>query len=282
MIPHRFELIDVFCDGPFSGNPLAVVTTPDELDAAQMQRITGWLNLSETAFLLPPTDPAADYRVRIFTLERELPFAGHPTLGACHAWLQAGGVAMAGDTIIQQCGIGRVAVRRFGERLAFAAPLLIRSGEVADDLLDEVLCVLGIGRAEVQGAAWVDNGPGWIGVQLSGADAVLALKPARSHPRRIEIGVVGLHPPGGAAAYEVRAFFSDAHGGIIEDPVTGSLNASLAQWLTGSGQVTPPFMAAQGTCLGRDGRVHIDADETGHLWIGGLAVTRVSGMAQLA
>ncbi len=274
-----FELIDVFCDGPFSGNPLAVVTTADELDAAQMQRITRWLNLSETAFLLPPSDPVADYRVRIFTLERELPFAGHPTLGTCHAWLQAGGASKAADLIIQQCGIGLVSIRREGGLLAFAAPPLLRSGVVDEDSLAEVAAVLRISQAEIVDAQWVDNGPGWIGVLLRSADAVLALNPARSHHRRIDIGVAGFHPDGGTIAYEVRALFSDAHGGMIEDPVTGSLNASMAQWLVGAGRVKAPYVAAQGACLGRQGRVYVDCDAAGQIWIGGKSASRVCGFA---
>ena len=281
MARHRFELVDVFGDGPFSGNPLAVVTTPNELDTESMQRITRWLNLSETAFLLPPTDPAADYRVRIFTLERELPFAGHPTLGSCHAWLNSGGAPRSPDMIVQQCGAGLIRVRRERGMLAFAAPPLLRSGEVDEATLGEVAGVLGITRGDIIAAQWVDNGPGWVGVLLASAEAVLAMRPARAHASRIDIGAVGFHPPGGATAYEVRAIFSGAHGELIEDPVTGSLNASLAQWLTGAGKVTAPYVAAQGTCLGRSGRVHVSTDSEGQVWIGGAAKSLFTGVAEI-
>ncbi len=281
MAQHRFELVDVFGEGPFTGNPLAVVTTPVELDAATMQRITRWLNLSETTFLLPPTDPAADYRVRIFTLERELPFAGHPTLGSCHAWLNGGGMPKSPDTIVQQCGAGLIRVRRDGDRLAFAAPPLLRSGPVDAATLAEVAGVLGIAPGDIVEAQWVDNGPGWLGVLLSSAEAVLALQPARAHPGRVEIGVVGFHPPDSGLAYEVRAVFSGAHGELIEDPVTGSLNASLAQWLIGTSKVTAPYVAAQGTCLGRNGRVHVSTDSEGQIWIGGATVSLFAGTAEI-
>ncbi len=281
MAQYEFQLVDVFGEAPFSGNPLAVVTTPAELDTETMHRIARWLNLSETTFLLPPTDPAADYRVRIFTLERELPFAGHPTLGTCHAWLRGGGKPKAGETIVQQCGIGLVPIRREGEQLGFAAPPLLRSGPVGQAVIDEVAGVLGIAPGDIVAAQWVDNGPGWVGVMLASADAVLALNPARSHHRRIDIGVAGFHPPGGPIAYEVRAFFSDSFGGLIEDPVTGSLNASLAQWLIGSGRVGPPYTAAQGTRLGRTGRVRVSADGDGQVWIGGKTVSLFSGAAEI-
>lgn len=276
-----FELVDVFGEGRYSGNPLAVLTSPVDLDTATLHMVARWLNLSETTLLLPPSDPAADYRVRIFTLERELPFAGHPTLGTCHAWLRAGGKAKAGETVVQECGAGLVPICRIDERLSFAAPPLVRTGPVDETVLAEVAEVLGIGREAIVAAEWVDNGPGWVGVMLASAEAVLALQPARSHPRRIDIGVVGFHPPGSQIAYEVRAFFSDAFGGLIEDPVTGSLNASLAQWLVGSGRIAAPYVAAQGTCLGRRGRVHVSEDAAGQLWVGGHTATMASGSAKI-
>lgn len=273
----RFQMVDVFGDGPFTGNPLAVVADAVDLDTETMQRITRWLNLSETTFLLPPTSPQADYRVRIFTLERELPFAGHPTLGSCHAWLADGGVPKQASTIVQECVAGLIPIRREGGLLAFAAPPLMRSGPVEEEKLDEVAGVLGISRSAIIEAQWIDNGPGWIGVLLESADAVRALRPARSHPRRIDIGVVGPHAPGGDIAFELRAFFSDSHGGLVEDPVTGSLNASVAQWMLGSGRGTAPYVAAQGTALGRTGRVRVDQDCAGAIWIGGRTLSLFRG-----
>jgi PhzF family phenazine biosynthesis protein len=281
MTSYPFQTIDVFGDSAFAGNPLAVITTPHELDLATMQRVTRWLNLSETTFLLPPTDPDADYRVRIFTLERELPFAGHPTLGTCHAWLQAGGVPRAGDMVVQQCGAGLVRIRRDGDSLAFAAPPLIRSGAVDDDKLAEVAAILDIPVDDIIDAAWVDNGPGWVAVLLGSAEAVLAIEPVRHHPARIEIGVVGFYPQGSAEAYEIRSLFSDSFGGLIEDPVTGSLNASVAQWLLGTGRVTAPYVASQGARLARRGRIRVDQDGDGQVWIGGNTVTLLSGTAEI-
>jgi len=276
-MPRPFQLIDVFGQRDFAGNPLAVVLDADGLDAETMQRITRWLNLSETTFLLPPTTPDADYRVRIFTLDRELPFAGHPTLGSCHAWLTAGGRPRRAGDVVQECGAGLVTVRRDGERLAFAAPPLIRTGPVDEADLAEAARFLGIAREDIQDAQWIDNGPGWMGVMLQSAQAVLALEPMRAYERRIEIGVVGPHAPGGDVDYELRALFSDPYGAIVEDPVTGSLNASVAQWLFASGRRSAGYIAAQGTRLGREGRVYIDRDGSGQVWVGGSARTLFSG-----
>lgn len=276
-MPRPFQLVDVFGQGHFTGNPLAVVLDAESLDDRAMQQIARWLNLSETTFLLPPTSPDADYRVRIFTLERELPFAGHPTLGSCHAWLTAGGRPHASGQVVQECGVGLVTVRRDGARLAFAAPPLIRSGPVDEADLAAAAQILRIARDDIQAAQWIDNGPGWMGVMLRSAEAVLALEPARVHDRRVELGVVGPHAPGTPAAYEIRALFSDQYGAIIEDPVTGSLNASIAQWLFESGAQTTAYVAAQGTRLGREGRVHIDRDAAGQVWVGGSTRTLVSG-----
>jgi PhzF family phenazine biosynthesis protein len=273
-----FSLVDVFGVEDFSGNPVAVVHDVTELTSEQMQRITRWLNLSETTFLLPPTDSRADYRVRIFTLDREMPFAGHPTLGTCHAWLSLGGRPRDPARVIQECGAGLVPVRNEGGRLAFAAPPLVRSGPLDEAKLDEIAQVLGIGRDRIVDASWADNGPGWAAVLLASAEEVLALEPARHHPARIEIGVVGPYPPGHEAAYEVRAIFSDPFGGLIEDPVTGSLNASIAQWMLASGRVTAPYAAAQGTRLGRTGRVSVEA-AGGDIWIGGKTRTLFQGRA---
>lgn len=271
------HMVDVFGAGPFSGNPLAVVSGGGEMATNDMQRLTRWFNLSETAFLLPATHPDADYRVRIFTLEREMPFAGHPTLGSCHAWLAAGNRPKKANEIVQECGAGLVVIRRDGERLSFAAPPLIRSGAPSPDDLIEARELLGIDASEIVDAAWIDNGPGWLGIRLASAEKVLSLSPRRSWPGRIDVGVVGPHAPGSDAAVEVRAFFSDHLGTIVEDPVTGSLNASVAQWLFATGAVEGAYVAAQGTCLGRKGRVHIDRDETGQVWVGGETRTHVEG-----
>jgi PhzF family phenazine biosynthesis protein len=276
-MPRPFQLVDVFGQADFTGNPLAVVLDADGLDGATMQRIARWLNLSETTFVLPPTTPEADYRVRIFTLDRELPFAGHPTLGSCHAWLTAGGTPRQAGVVVQDCGAGLVSVRRDGERLAFAAPPLVRTGAVEAADLAEAARVLRIGNDEIVDAQWVDNGPGWMAVRLKSAEAVLALEPVRAHDRPVVLGVVGAHAPGGDADYEIRALFSDAYGAIIEDPVTGSLNASVAQWLFASGERSAGYVAAQGTRLGREGRVYIDRDAAGQVWVGGAVRTLVSG-----
>jgi PhzF family phenazine biosynthesis protein len=276
-MPRPFQLVDVFGQDDFTGNPLAVVLDADGLDGETMQRIARWLNLSETTFLLPPTTAGADYRVRIFTLDRELPFAGHPTLGSCHAWLTAGGQAQRAGEVVQECGAGLVTIRRDGERLAFAAPPLIRSGPVDEVDLAEAARFLRVAREDIHDAQWIDNGPGWMGVMLRSAEAVLALKPMRAYERRIEIGVVGAHAPGGDADYEIRALFSDPYGAIVEDPVTGSLNASVAQWLFASGLRSTSYVAAQGTRLGREGRVYIDRDADGQVWVGGAARSLFSG-----
>lgn len=272
------QMVDVFGAGSFSGNPLAVVTGTDGAETEELQQLTRWFNLSETTFLLPPTHPDADYRIRIFTLEREMPFAGHPTLGSCHAWLEAGHTPKKAGEIVQECGAGLITIRRDGERLSFAAPPLIRSGPPSHDELLQAQRLLGIEEHEIVDAAWIDNGPGWLGIRLASAEKVLSLKPARSWPSRIDVGVVGPHAPGGDAAVEVRAFFSDHLGTIIEDPVTGSLNASVAQWLFATGVVEGTYVAAQGSCLGRKGRIHVSRYETSQVWVGGETRTRVEGL----
>ncbi len=273
----RFAQLDVFTDRPYLGNALAVVVDGDGLDSAEMQRFANWTNLSETTFLLPPTDPAADYRVRIFTPAAELPFAGHPTLGSAYAWLAHGGAPRQEGVVVQQCGVGLVAVRRDGSGLAFEAPPLLRGGSVDEATVAEAAACLGIGRDEVVDAAWADNGPGWVGVLLRSADAVLALRPG---PMRLSIGVAGMYPPGSPFAYEARAFYSEA-GITFEDPVTGSLNASLAQWLIATGRATAPYTVSQGTAIGRAGRVRITSDATGAVWVGGDVVTCVTGSVEL-
>lgn len=274
----EFRQVDVFTDEPLLGNPVAVVHGADGLSDDEMQRFARWTNLSETTFLLEPTEPGADYRLRIFTTGTELPFAGHPTLGSAHAWLEAGGVP-AGERIVQQCGVGLVALRRQDRRLAFAAPDLLRSGPVEDALADEIAAALGIDRAEILDLAWADNGPGWVGARLASAEAVLALTP--DHGRLpVDVGVIGPHPDGAECAVEVRAFVPHA-AGIAEDPVTGSLNASLAQWLTTSGVLPPSYVAAQGTVIGRRGRIHVDTDADGTIWVGGDTLSTIQGTVAL-
>jgi PhzF family phenazine biosynthesis protein len=276
--PIRF--VDVFGREALSGNPLAVVGDSEGLDEEAMLALARWLNLSETTFLAPPSDPRADYKVRIFTPARELPFAGHPTLGSARAWLAAGGLPRVEGRIVQECGAGLVPIREDGERLAFAAPPLIRSGPPTPAELAEACEFLGVARDAVVDAAWVDNGPGWLGVMLASAEAVLALQPAASWPRHVDIGVVGPQGPGGETAFEVRALFSDHTGAVREDPVTGSLNASLAQWLFASGRADGAYVAAQGTRLGRKGRVFVSRDEAGGVWIGGAARILIDGFVE--
>ena len=277
MSERKFKLVDVFGDGPFAGNPLGVVTDADGLDTADMQRIANWLNLSETTFLLPPTGERADYRVRIFTVDRELPFAGHPTLGSAHAWLEDGGQPKQATIVVQECGVGLVPIRREADRLAFAAPPLTRSGPLNEAEMAEVLGVLHLPRDRVADAAWVSNGPGWVAVMLQSAEEVLAVNAVSKHDRLIDVGVVGPQAPGGDADFEIRGFFSGSGGMLIEDPVTGSLNASVAQWLFASGRATGSYVAAQGTALGRRGRVALRQDETGQVWVGGTARTMMAG-----
>lgn len=275
-MPRPFRLVDVFHERPPSGNPLAVVHDASGMDDAAMLALTRWLNLSESTFLLPPESPAADYRVRIFTLDGELPFAGHPTLGSCHAWLEAGGTPRSGTEVVQECGAGLVRIRR-GSRLAFAAPPLLRSGPVDEVDLAEVAKTLRVARGDIIDAQWADNGPGWIAVMLRSARAVLALDPETRCAGRTMIGVVGAHEPGTAEAFEVRAFFTDPARRLIEDPVTGSFNAALAQWLYASGRIAGEFTAAQGTRLGRHGRLYLSRDAMGTVWVGGDTTSLVTG-----
>lgn len=281
----RFQQVDVFGAQPFSGNPLAVVLDAVGLSTEQMQQLARWTNLSETAFVLPPTSPEADYRVRIFTLAHELPFAGHPTLGSCHAWLAAGGRPQRPDLVVQECGAGLVPIRRGPERLAFAAPPLVRSGPVEPAFVGQLAAVLGVEQAAIVEAQWVDNGPGWVGLLLRDAEAVLAAEPDASRcigAEPLNIGLVGPYPHGAECAFEVRALFADAHGALREDPVTGSLNASLAQWLLAAGRVRTPYWTSQGTRLGRVGRPHVSQDADGSVWIGGATVTCIRGEIEIA
>ena len=272
-----FSQVDAFTAVPYGGNPVAVVLDADGLDTQSMQRFAHWTNLSETTFVLPAQDQAADYRLRIFTPARELPFAGHPTLGSAHAWLEAGGAPARPDQIVQECGAGLVQVRRTDDGLAFAAPPLVRSGPVDGELARHVADLLGIDPIAVVDTQWVDNGPGWLGVLLDSATAVLALRPGVVD---LDIGVVGPHPAGSPEAFEVRAFLP-IDGGTVEDPVTGSLNASLAGWLTRTGRATTPYTARQGTALGRAGRVELTQDDAGTIWTGGGTITCIQGLVEL-
>jgi PhzF family phenazine biosynthesis protein len=271
-----FAQVDVFTAVPYQGNPVAVVLDGFGLETEEMQRVASWTNLSETTFVFPPEDPTADYRVRIFTPVTELPFAGHPTLGTCHAWLA--GREDAPETVVQECAAGLVQVRRTPDGLAFAAPPLIRSGPVEAAVLEQVAAVLRIDRAKIVEAQWADNGPGWIAVLLESAEAVLALTPGFIGD--LDIGVAGPALPGADAAFEVRAFFPK-DGTTAEDPVTGSFNASLAQWLLSTNRATAPYVAQQGTALGRRGRVHVNRDDDGSVWIGGGTVTCIDGEVEL-
>jgi PhzF family phenazine biosynthesis protein len=283
-----FRQVDVFTATPYRGNPLAVVLDGEGLTAETMQAFTHWTNLSECTFVLPPTPrgaaAGADYRVRIFCPGRELPFAGHPTLGTCSAWLAGGGVPKA-EAVVQECGVGLVRIRSEGARLAFAAPPLLRSGPLDEADVALIARGLGVSRGDIVAHSWCDNGPNWRGVLLGSAEQVLALRPDGAVLAGLDVGVVGPrgkvgvvapHGPGGVADFEVRAFFP-GNTGLTEDPVTGSLNAALAQWLIGAGLAPDRYVAAQGTALGRAGRVHIERAADGQIWVGGESVTCVEG-----
>ena len=272
-----FHQVDVFTTDPYRGNPVAVVLDGTGLSTEDMQRFAHWMNLSETTFVLPPAAAGADYRVRIFTPVAELPFAGHPTLGTCHAWLTTGGTPRQAGTIVQECGAGLVPLRQTGNGLAFAAPPLLKDGPVDSELLGRIASVLRIDRASIVDASWADNGPGWVAVLLPSAAEVLAVKPAVSD---LDLGLVGPYPPGSPQAFEVRAFFPK-DGAITEDPVTGSLNAALAPWLLRTGRATAPYVVSQGTALGRAGRVHISRDADGAIWVAGGTVTCIRGQVEL-
>jgi PhzF family phenazine biosynthesis protein len=272
-----FAQVDVFTTVACLGNPVAVVLDGAGLATEDMLRFARWTNLSETTFVLPPTTAEADYRVRIFTPAVELPFAGHPTLGTCHAWLTSGQVGRDPELVVQECGAGLVPVRRVSDGLAFAAPALVRSGPVEEALVRRMVDVLGVERAEIVDTQWVDNGPGWVAALFESAETVLSLQPSEVD---FDLGVVGPYPQGSPAAFEVRAFVP-ANGATVEDPVTGSLNASLAEWLLMTGRATAPYTASQGTALGRAGRVHITRDDTGTIWTGGGTVSCVVGHVDL-
>jgi PhzF family phenazine biosynthesis protein len=274
----RFHQLDVFTATPLLGNPLAVVHDADGLDDSTMAAFARWTNLSETTFLLTPEDPGADYRVRIFTPGGELPFAGHPTLGSCRAWLEAGGRSKTDAEVVQECGVGLVRIRRDGRRLAFAAPPLRRTGPLDGERLARIAAGLRIAGDEILHHQWVDNGPGWCAVMLPSAERVLSLRPDFSVLRDVKLGVVGPQPAGHDATFEVRAFVPSL--GVPEDPVTGSLNAGLAQWLIGAGLAPERYVAAQGTALRRAGRVYVErlGDDT---WIGGDVAVVIAGTVNL-
>lgn len=280
MTTFAFQQVDVFTAVPLLGNPLAVVQGADALSEAQMAAFARWTNLSETTFLLRPTVAGADYRVRIFTTSGELPFAGHPTLGSCHVWLSAGGTPQ-GSEVIQECGVGLVRIRRDGARLAFAAPPLRRTGPAEPEVVAQIARGLRLDIGAIRAAEWIDNGPGWVGALLDSRATVLALRPDFAALGDLKLGVIGPWDPasdGDAAQFEVRAFF--AGGGVNEDPVTGSLNASLAQWLIGAGIAPENYIASQGTALGRDGRIYVNR-AAADIWIGGDTVTCVEGTVTL-
>ena len=282
MVQRGFKQIDVFTDVPYLGNPLAVVMDGEGLDTAAMQHFTNWTNLSECTFLLPPTPQGAaagaDYRVRIFCPGRELPFAGHPTLGTCHAWLESGGSPQA-ECIVQECGAGLVKIRRDGSRLAFAAPRRNKSGPLDEASVDLIARGLRISRSEIIAHSWCDNGPNWQAVMLRSAEQVLVLKPDASVLAGLDVGVVGPRAEGDTQ-FEVRAFFP-GNNGMTEDPVTGSLNAAIAQWLIESGLAPDRYVAAQGTAICRQGRVFVERDNEGTVWIGGHSVTCIDGQVSI-
>ena len=274
----KYSEVDVFSPTAYLGNPLAVVHDAEGLTSEEMQRFAKWTNLAETTFLLQPEDPAADYRVRIFSAAQEFPFAGHPTLGSAYAWLEAGGVPKNNGTIVQECGAGLVAVRVENQRLAFAAPPLTRFEPVEESLVHKVAAALGVSLERIVDASWLVNGPEWIGVRLSTAQEVLTLDPDPADLGTLCLGVVGPHLPGHETQFEVRAFVGGDP--VWEDPVTGSLNAGLAQWMTATGVADRRYIAAQGTVIGYQGRVHV-AIENGEIWVGGDVTSCVRGEVNL-
>ena len=280
-----FRQVDVFTGTPYLGNPVAVVHDGSGLSDAQMQAFARWTNLSETTFLMPPTDSGADYRLRIFTPGGELQFAGHPTLGSCHAWLEAGGQPKSADCVVQECGIGLVRLQRGADGLVFAAPPLRRS-PVAAGLLTDITNALGLHTTQVLAAQLLDNGTAWLGLLLDAPTSVSSLRPDFAALKRLghKVGIAARYPrPAGqdasVPALEVRGFAP--HLGVDEDPVTGSLNASLAQWLIGDGHIRAPYVAAQGASLQRAGRIAIRIDDTGQVWVGGQSVTCITGTVAL-
>jgi PhzF family phenazine biosynthesis protein len=272
-----FAQVDVFSPTPYLGNPLAVVLDADGLDEEAMNRVARWTNLSETTFLLPPTTPEADYRVRIFTPSGELPFAGHPTLGSAQAWLENGGIPHDQERVLQECGAGLIEVRRGEGILSFAAPALLRTGDLEEEYLEQIMTAFGIDRDQVVSHQWVDNGPGWAVVRLGTAQEVLDLEPDLSLIPNEMVGAIGAYPEGAEHAYEMRTFAPGC--GVVEDPVCGSMNASVGQWLTRTGAMPNSYRVSQGARLGRAGDVTIAVDPDGNVWVGGVTTTLFRGTA---
>jgi len=273
----RFSQINVFSADPVSGNPVAVIHDAEALSEDQMCALARWTNLSETTFLLKSDNPKADYRLRIFSPGGELPFAGHPTLGSCHAWLSAGGKPRDSDVIVQQCDAGLINIRREGSLLEFSAPPLVRCGPLEDEVVSKIAKAFDLSLSEIVRHQWVDNGPGWCAIILDSAQQVLSLKPDWAALSPLNLGVAGPHGSGHDADLEVRAFVGKRG---YEDPVTGSLNASLAQWLVKDNLIKPIYTAAQGTILQRAGRVHLRQflDE---VWVGGQVIEVINGEINL-
>ncbi len=278
-----FYQVDVFAHTAFNGNPLAVVFNADKLSKEQMQHITRWTNLSECVFFQTPEHPQADYKVRIFTVNRELPFAGHPTLGSAFAWLQHGGKPKSNSIIRQECGAGIVEIKRDRDRLAFAAPPVLKSGNVSDEELNAICRILEIQRSDIKASQWIDNGPGWVGVLMESADKVLNLAPQTSPDDIFDIGVIGPYPQDSECNYEIRAFFDASKGrsDLREDPVTGSLNASMAQWLMSEKLAPRKYSASQGTQLLRQGRIYLEMDDSEQIWVAGEVQMRIKGVIDL-
>ena len=275
-----FKQLDVFSSVSLKGNPLAVVLGADSLTEQQMADFANWTNLSETTYLLTPRDPRADYRVRIFTTLQELPFAGHPTLGSCQAWLQAGGIPK-GEEIIQECEVGLVRIRRQGNELAFIAPPLLLAGPVEAPLLERVRLALGLAPEAILRSQWVDNGAGWLVVMLADRTQVLDLQPDYSQLHGLAVGVIAPCDPVRDAVdtqFEVRGFI--AGDGAPEDPATGSLNAGVAQWLLAEGLAPERYTVSQGTAMGRAGRIRVER-QGDEIWIGGAVAVCIEGRLQL-
>ncbi|MEY4321875.1 MAG: hypothetical protein RL167_603 [Actinomycetota bacterium] len=275
-----FAQVDVFSKTPYLGNPVAVVLDAEGMTEESMAEFARWTNLSETTFVLPPTDPRADYRLRIFTPGGELPFAGHPTLGSGHAWLESGGVPKTEGTLVQECGAGLVSLKvrdqaSGAKLLSFKAPKTVHSGPLEQEVLDEIIGALGVEPSEVVAHQWVDNGPGWACVQLASASRVLELNPKFTDGSNLMVGLVGAYSAGSEAAFELRAFAPKI--GVYEDPVTGSLNASVAQWLFASGVASGAYTASQGARLGRKGVIGLSIDADGDVWVGGPTITCIQG-----
>lgn len=275
MSTYDFRQVDVFASAVFAGNPVAVVHDAADMTDAQMASMARWTNLSETTFLLPPTSADADYRLRIFSPRGELTFAGHPTLGSAHAWLEAGGMAKSEGRVIQECGIGLVELRMRDKELAFKAPALLRSGSVDNVTLIRAIAALGISVRDVTHSNWVDNGPGWLGLVLRSADVVLGVRPDFVAMGDLRIGIIGAYAPGGPADFEVRAFEPSL--AVGEDPVTGSLNAGFGIWLINAGLAPESYSVRQGTAMGRCGEVSVHRDGTGSVWVGGAIRTLIRG-----